>query len=590
MRRAEFLPEPETVPINVHASRKLSTYGRLLSAVAVLLSLATLGITCIGGGKPAPTPAPPTETPLPPTVMLTPIPSSPIPTPALQDLTFGVPANPLKLDPAVSTDPVADLVSAQLYDTLVRFKPGTTEIEPALAIKWSVSEDGHTWDFILREDVTFHDGTLLTAQEVVWNFLRWMDPNHPAHQGNFLYWDGMFGGSDDEEDPDRSSQTLVTSVEALDSRTVRLVLSKPFAPLLHNLAMEAFVILSPEAVTSAGADIYGTAFGPRPVGTGPFRLTDWQADQVVLAANQGYWAGPPGIGNLIFRVIPDDHDRFVALDNGEIDGMISPTEEDLAQAGHNSQIQIIMDPKPTTAFLNFNLEGENLRKREVRQAIAHAINRQALVEKAFGPTWEVATQMLPPALWGYNESIQSYPYDPERARELLAAANLPNQFTVSLWYPDQPRPYLPDPRAAAEAIAEDLQAVGINAIPKTEHWSAYLVDRGHGAFYMWLLGWTGYNGDPDSFFYYHFSLPTPREGNYRNDELRSLLLRGQSEVRDSGLREEIYRKAAVLLHEDVPRLFLAHPREPVLLSSEVIGFTPNPAGPETFLGVRKNRP
>lgn len=497
---------------------------------------------------------------------------------------FGQPADPVKLDPAVTIDPVSALVSAQLYDTLVRFVSGTTRIEPALATKWSVSPDGLTWEFELREGIEFHDGTPLTAETVVWNFQRWMDPDHPAHKGNFRYWEGMFGGFDDEQDPGALSQTLVASVEAPDTQTFRLVLNKPFAPLLHNLAMDAFAILSPEAVMFEGADVYGTAAGPRAVGTGSFRMTEWRDGEVILAANQDYWDGPPALSQLIFRTIPDDSARFAALENGEINGMVSPASEDLTEASWDPQIQIVMDPKPTTAFLNFNLDGEYLGKREIRQAIAHAINKPALVEATFGPTWQVATQMLPPALWGYNETIANYPYDPERARELLAAADLPDEFEVALWYPDRPRPYLPNPRAAAEAIARDLETVGIDVTLETEHWSAYLADRRRGAFSMWLLGWTGYNGDPDSFFFYHFGLPTPREGNYVNMELRGLLLQGQV-ILDPEMREEIYQQAAAMIHDDVPRLFLAHPREPVLLSSEVVGFTPNPAGPETFFGV-----
>ncbi|MFQ5855453.1 MAG: ABC transporter substrate-binding protein [Anaerolineae bacterium] len=560
--------------------------SKLFSIVITLFALATIGTTCIAIATPTPTPAPLTATP--PLATSTPFPTStpspPTATPEPQVLTFGLPADPVRLDPALSLDPTSALVSAQIYDTLVRFVPGTTRIEPALATDWSVSPDGLTWDFALRDGVTFHDGVPLTAETVVWNFQRWMDPDHPAHQGEFRYWEGMFGGFVGEQDLEDMSRSLIASVEAPDARTFRLVLNKPFAPLLHNLAMDAFAILSPEAVLSGGAAAYGLPDGPRPIGTGPFRLDDWRKGEVVLAGNQEYWAGPPALSRLIFRTIPDDRARYTALENGEIDGMDSPTADDLAQAGRDRGIQIIMDPQPTTAFLNFNLDDEYLSKREVRQAIAHAINKPALAREAFGPTWQVATQMLPPSLWGYDETVEDYPFDPDRARELLAAAGLPEPFEVDLWYPDRPRPYLPDPRVAAEAIARDLGAVGIAVTLETEHWSAYLVDRSQGAFSMWLLGWTGYNGDPDSFFFYHFGLPTPREGNYVNEELRKLLRQGQILV-DPEMREELYRAAAAVIRDDVPRLFLAHPQEPMLLSPRVVGFIPNPAGPESFFGV-----
>ncbi|MFQ5342926.1 MAG: ABC transporter substrate-binding protein [Anaerolineae bacterium] len=562
------------------------------SAVRVaitLLALATMGTTCVAIATPTPTPAQATATPTLPPPTTTPSPTltprPPTPTPEPQVLRFGLPADPVRLDPAVSLDDASVLVSAQLYDTLVRFVPGTTRIEPALATEWAVSQDGLTWDFALREGVTFHDGAPLTAQAVVWNFQRWMDPNHPAHHGDFRFWEGMFGGFQDEQGAEGASQSLVASVGAPDEQTFRLVLNKPFAPLLHNLAMSAFAILKPEAVMAEGVDVYGLPAGARPIGTGPFRLLDWRDGEVALAANPDYWNGPPALTRLIFVTTPDDGARFAALEQGEIDGLVSPAAEDLARAGQDPRIQVVMGPRPTTAFLNFNLDGEFLGKREVRQAIAHAINKPALVQKAFGPTWAVATQMLPPAIWGYDDAIQDYPYDPERARELLATAGLTSTFEVDLWYPDRPRPYLPNPRAAAEAIAGDLEAVGVSVSLNTEHWSAYLADRSFGAFSMWLLGWTGYSGDPDNFFFYHFGAATPREGNYDSQELRDLLLRGQV-IADPETREEIYRSAAGLIHEDIPRLFLAHPREPVLLSSLVDGFSPNPAGPETFESVR----
>ncbi len=544
-------------------------------------------MTCIAIATPTPTPPPPTatsplSTPLP---SLTAPPAPPTATFGPQVLRFGLPAAPVRLDPALSTDAASALVSAQLYETLVRFVPGTTRIEPALATRWSVSPDGLTWEFTLRKGVRFHDGTPLTAKAVVWNFQRWMDPQHPAHHGDFRYWEGMFGSPEEEVSQEGKPQTLVAAVEAPDDQTVRLVLNSPFAPLLHNLALGAFAILSPDGVMAGGPEVYGTPDGPQPVGTGPFRLLRWQEDEVTLTANQDYVAGPLALSQLMFPVIPDANARFGALESGDIHGMSAPSRADLARANESAGFRVTMDPKPTTAFLNFNLDGEFLGKHEVRQAIAHAINKPALVEKTFGPSWLPATQILPPSLWGYNESIVDYPYNPERARELLDIAELPPEFEVDLWYPDRPRLYLPNPRLTAEMIARDLEAVGIDVTLDTEHWSAYLVDRSRGALSMWLLGWTGYNGDPDSFYFYHFGLPTPREGNYVNVDLRDLLLRGQVVI-DPEMREEIYQEAAAVVHEDVPRIFLAHPREPVLLSSRVTGFTPNPAGPETFLNVR----
>lgn len=571
--------------------------ARLLPVALILLSLSTTGTTCIAIATPTPTLTLP-----PPTATLVPLTSTPSPSPTLppptatpepQTLRFGLPDAPAKLDPAVI--PVDDesslLVSAQLYDTLVQFEPGTTAIEPALATEWMVSPDGLTWDFKLRPDVVFHDGTPLTAEMVAWNFRRWMDGLHPAHEGDFRYWEGLFRGFDEEQTRAEAVESLVVRVEAPDAATFRIVLNKPYAPLLHNLALPAFAILQPDAVMAQGAQAYGALSGAPAVGTGPFRVLDWSDQEITLAANHDYWAGWPGVESLVFRVIDDPAARLAALQNREIEGFIAPDDGSrlaIGVAGDGSRLtdyRIVLDPRPTTAFLNFNLGHEYLRNVDVRRGIAHAINRPALLAAAFGPDWIPASQMLSPGIWGYNEAIEPYTYDPERARALLDAAQVPEGYEIELWYPDRPRPYLPNPEAAAQAIADDLAAVGIAASLQTEEWSAYLADRRQGAFAMWLLGWTGHNGDPDSFFFYHFGVPTPREGNYHSEVLQELLLRGQV-IADPDIRVEVYEEAARILHEDVPRLFLAHPAVPMVLAPEVTGLLPNPAGPERFDHVR----
>lgn len=561
--------------------------GLILTFFLFLSSVAT---QCIAIATPTPTSPPPTATPtpLPPTRTPTATFVPPTPTPEPVSFAFGLDAPPVRLDPALAMDRASAWVSAQIYDTLVRFKPGTTEIEPGLAEAWEVSPDGRIWEFTLREGVRFHDGTPLDAEAVVWNFQRWMDPQHPAHQGDFPFWKGMFGGFLGETDLEGNPASLVVAVEAVDSRTVRVTLHQPFAPLLHNLAMPAFAILSPHAVDAQGPAAYGTDAAHPGVGTGPFRLVDWQEDRIVLEGNRDYWAGRPRIGRLVFRVIPEPRARLVALRRGEIQGMVASDLEGWERMRSDPQVQVVLRSLPTTAFLVFNFDDERLRKRAVRQAIAHAIDRKRLVREQFGPAWRPADQILPSGFWGYNPDLVDYIYDPERARRLLAAAGYPDGFETALWYPDRPRPYLPDPEGVARAIAEDLAAVGIQAQVYTEHWSAYLAERRQGGFPMWLLGWTGYNGDPDSFFFFHFGIVAPREGNYDNRELRELLLQAQM-IPDDGMRLELYHRAAEIVHDDVPRLFLAHPREVLLFSREVVRYAANPVGPEAFFGVTLRR-
>jgi peptide/nickel transport system substrate-binding protein len=217
-------------------------------------------------------------------------------------------------------------------------------------------------------------------------------------------------------------------------------------------------------------------------------------------------------------------------------------------------------------------------KPEVRWAIAHAINRQALIDAFYTKQDVLAEGFQPPAIMGHNPNLPDIEYDPDKAKELLAQAGLPDGFKTDFWYIPVIRGYFPDSKAIGEAIAVDLAKVGIEVELKTEDWGAYLEHRNEGKFPMWMLGWGSDNGDPDNFIGWHFIHPMgePKaEDCYNNDELTQLLIDGAKEP-DTAKREQMYQRAEEIVHEEMPRLPIVWPAGKVHLRKEVQGYEPIP--------------
>ncbi len=506
---------------------------------------------------------------------------------AAQTFVFGLPAEPVQLDPAVATDSASLTVTYQLFEGLVRLRGATTEIEPALAERWEAAADGTVWTFHLRPGVRFHDGGPLDAAAVVWNFERWSRAAHPQHADQvkagqtFEYWESLFDGFDD--------QSVLARAEAVGSHTVRLTLRRPHAPLLASLAVAGLGIASPRAVTRAG-----TGFGKQPVGTGPFRFVEWRAGQeVVLEANPGYWGPKAKVTRVIARAIKDGARRLAALKAGEIHGMEGLNPDDIAVVRRDPSLALLLRPASTTGYLAFNYRVREFQDRRVRQAFARAIDRTAIVGALYGGTGLVATQLQPPSFWGAAPGLRDEPHDPGAARDLLRQAGFPGGLaTLSwedgrreplvLWYMPVARPYFPSPKEVAEAIGTDLARAGITARLETIDWAVYLERAKFGRLPLYMLGWIADHGDPDGALCYVFCAPgAPGQGFYANREVSDLLRRARR-VTAQAERAGLYRRAAELLHADVARLYIAHSRTPLAFSTRVRGYVPNPTGAESF--------
>jgi peptide/nickel transport system substrate-binding protein len=256
-------------------------------------------------------------------------------------------------------------------------------------------------------------------------------------------------------------------------------------------------------------------------------------------------------------------------------------------------LQIILRPTNTTGYVAFNYKVKELKDGRVRQAIAHAINKKGIVDALYGGTGMVATQFQPPPLWGYNKELKDYDYNPERAKQLLRDAGFGQGLKeitwddgkkepLQFWYMPVSRPYYPNPKEIAEAIAADLAKVGITVQLQTTDWAVYLDKRKNGQLPLYMLGWTGDNGDPDNFVCYFFCSPgASREGFYANPTLAETLLQAQK-MTDQKKRAELYRKAEQMIHDDVARIFIANNQPPLPFSKKVKGYVANPTNSEFY--------
>ncbi|WP_462408801.1 ABC transporter substrate-binding protein [Neobacillus sp. Marseille-QA0830] len=488
-------------------------------------------------------------------------------------LVYGRGGDSTSLDPITTTEGEAFKVTENIFDTLVSYGEKDTTIQPGLAEKWEVSDDGLTYTFHLRQGVKFHDGTDFNAEAVVFNFERWMN----GDEDKFPYYT-MFGGYKSDEGH------VIKEVKAVDQNTVQFVLKRPQAPFLKNLAMSPFGMASPAAVEK-----YGDDFRSHPVGTGPFKFVEWkQNDTITLEKNPDYWQkGLPKLNKVIFRVIPENTARLNALANGEIDIMDGLNNSDEATVKANNKLQVIERPSMNVGYIGLTTTRKPFDNKLVRQAMNYAIDKKALIDAFYGGKAQPAVNPMPPSIKGYNDSIKDYPFDLEKAKALLKEAGYEKGFEIDLWAMPVARPYMPEAQKVAEVIQENLSKIGVKANIKSVEWATYLDKARKGEFDMFMMGWTGDNGDADNFLYTLLDKDSIGSNNYSyysSDELHDILIQAQTETEEAK-RIELYKKAQEIIKEDAPWVPLVHSIPLLAASKDVINYVPHPTGSEAVTKV-----
>ena len=538
--------------------------------------------------------APPEEKPAP--AEKAPEPEKAMPKPD-QVLIFGSSGDAVRLDPADVTDGESIQRMDNIFEGLVEYKAGSTEIKPALATSWEMSANGIEIVFNLRRGVKFHDGTGFNADAVVFSFARQYDPDHPFNQyGEWAYWGYMF------YDVDR--------MEKINDYTVKLVLKRPNASIMTSLAMFTTNIVSP-----ANAEKWGEDMFKHPVGTGPFKFAEWvKDDHITLVANDNYWRERPKLDKVIFKVIPDPSARLLSLEVGEVQGIEYPNPADFDRIRGNSDLVLMSEPGMNVGYMAMNTgygykdankngkrdANEKLEKtpgyykpltnKKVRQAIQYAIDKQAIVDHIYKGTASVAKNGMPPFMLGFNDDIKDYPYDPEMSKKLLREAGYSDGFEVTLHVMPVSRPYMFDPPAIGEAIQSYLSAVGITVNFYQVDWGTYLQETESGMHQMCLLGWTGDNGDPDNFMnvlYGPNAASIGSAGNYAfySDPEAQEHLDAALVSYDIDERAMHYKAAQEMIHEYSGWVYIAHSNQSLAFKNNVRGYALHPTSRKFFYPV-----
>lgn len=478
-------------------------------------------------------------------------------------LIVGQIAEPKSLDPAAVTAVNDFRILMNVYDGLVRYKDGTLEVEPSLATTWDISDDGTIYTFNLREDVTFHDGSAFNADAVKFNFDRMLDENHPYHNTGPFPLSFFF--------------SAVENVEVVNDMTVTFTLNAPYAPFLSNLAYPTGLIVSPTAVEQHGAE-----YGRNPSGTGAFKFAEWRSNEaVVVEANPDHWGGGPELQAVVFRPITDASTRTAEMLAGGIDLMVEVPPVALSEF-QGDPYTVHEQAGPHVWFLILNAKEGPFADVRVRQAANYAINKEAIVNDVLEGTAEVAAGPTPPAFaWAYNESLEPYPYDPDKARALLAEAGA--EGAELTFFVTEGGSGMLDPVAMGTAIQADLSAVGLKVNIETYEWNTFLgeVNPGlEGKADMAEMAWM--TNDPDTLPF--LALRTnawPDQGGfnsgyYSNPKVDELLEAARTAT-DQSERARLYQEMQVIVQEDAPWVFVANWKQNVVTSDRVEGFALQPS-------------
>jgi peptide/nickel transport system substrate-binding protein len=464
-------------------------------------------------------------------------------------LVIGMEAEISSFDPAVMTGTSTFRPVSSMFDMLTNLWDQTTDIQPDLAESWEIAPDATSVTMKLREGVKFHDGTDLNADAVVFSFERMLNPDSPDYHGPYAFPAFFY--------PTYKSST------AVDPLTVRFDLTQPDATFFSALVWNTGSIVSPTAAKAAGAD-----FQNAPVGAGPFKFVSWQKDVLTtMEAFPDYWKGAPKLKTLLWKPIIEEAARFNQLLSGEVDFIVSLYPQFVPAIQADPNLQLIQGPSLHTWWCTLNTHFEPFKDVKVRQAMNHAIDRQSLITNVLQGTAVESKSWSWPDTWSYADDVTTYPYDPEKAKALLAEAGYADGFDLPYLVPASGSGMVA-PKEIATAMQADLEKVGVRVQIETQEWITYLASVLNGLddingkqFGMCQMSWMNPVADPGLYIEYVSAGSEGAWGSnlgyYQNEEYNALL----ADARASGDQEEraeLYKQAQRIFADDAPWLFMFH--------------------------------
>ena len=493
--------------------------------------------------------------------------------------------SPENFTPAINTTGTSFDAARPVYNRLTEFKRGTVEVGPGLAESWTVADEGKTITFKLRKGVKFHSVKDFTptrdfnADDVLWSFNRQWKADHPYAKvsgGKYDYFADM-------DMPD-----LLDTLTKTDDYTIVMKLKTPNVAILANLAMDFAAIGSAEYADALLKKGTPEQFDQVPVGTGPFSFVAYQKDAVIrYKAFPAYFGEKALVDDLVFAITKDPTARYSKLKANECQVNSYPAPADLAEMKKDPALKVISASGLNIAFWAFNVTKPPLDKKEVRQALSMAVDRDAIIRDVFLGNGEKAKTLIPRTMWSYNDAIADYPYDPAKAKEMLAKAGVA-PFEIDLWYQPVQRPYNPNGKRIGEMMQADLAKIGVTAKLVTYEWGEYRKRAQGGEHMTAQLGWTGDNGDPDNFFFLDScNAGKPISNNipkWCNQEFNDLLAKARL-VPDQAERAKMYSRMQEIEHDEAPELLLAHSIVSEAMRANVEGYKQSPLGTHAFEGV-----
>ncbi len=551
-----------------------------------LFATAAIVVAACGGSSATPAPAsvaPATQAPASQEAPASAAPASEAPSTGIKEggtLVVAIPGDIKRTDPALIDDSNTSYVMQNVMEGLVSLKPGTTgELEPTLAESWELSTDGLTYTFKVRSGVKFHDGTDVDAAAVKFNYDRWLA--FPKELQDYSYYAGaVFGGYGDGSN--------IASTAAPDPATFTITLKSPVSSFLLSQTLTPFTISSPTALKAGGADnsvvdvtqiAYAQGGAGSMVGTGPYTFDSWKiGDSVRIVKNADYWnAAKAGhVDDIVFKPVAEEAQRLNGLSTGELDLVQTVAPIDIATIAADPELQVIDRGASCNLFhIGINQNYTLTKNPKIREAIAYAVNKQAIIDAFYAGQGVPADNWMPPGTQ-YYKALGLPTYDPDKSKALIAESG-ETDLTLEFWYPsDVTRPYMPDPKGIFEAISRDLEAVGFTIKPNTATWNPdYLDAEFAGKYPAWLIGWTCDWAGPDNFlrtaFFNYVDGKPSTEFAYKNDELNQTMADALAAT-DDATAKSLWEKAQDLIRADIPTVPLVSSTPPGAARADVKGF------------------